>query len=605
MATMRGALRVVTTSGMLRMRGLALALGLALVLVTCGPGEQPTPTATAKPAATAVPTATPTQAPAAAPTATSIAAPIAIPTATSVATPTPIPAEQPKRGGTLLITSTGYPGSFDAILLSTSLGFYEWNQKLYNNLMANYVDDKIECELCTGWRIENSGKTWVFDMVQGVKFHDGREVTAEDVKYSLEMQMGLIDGLISPRGGLIKEFIDTVEAPSKYVVKINLLLPTTFQNKMLGIGASVVYPKGTVRADLQSKPQGSGPFVLTKAVSGASYTMDRNPNYFKPGLPYLDRVQAEVVASAVTSRALFLTGKKKYFQITEASAQGEIPTYDKMVADGQISKKVSLGACGPQGIWFNPNKAPFTDVNMRKAFNLVADRKALDKVMNGAYGNVSVMGYTPGMAFSTPPEKVWDVFPGGGTGAKKQAEIDEAKKLLAAAGFAGGLTIEMVARGPIDNTGLGASTEPYQQMLKQVGVNATLKLVDTAQKAELQATRNFQFILDLQCQTTFDPVEFIGQYFITGGARNFEGYSNLEIDKLFRQMIQENDFAKKQEIFLKTQNIIAVQDMAFGAFTQSNGARLWWKDLQGMTMGMTDWSGAGGFRFDRVWLRGI
>ena len=588
----------------LRSRHLVLWNVTVLLLLTlaiaCGAAQAPTPTATSKP----VPTATPTAASVATPTPT-LPGPAATPTPTTVATPTPTlaPSEQPKRGGTLLITGT-YPESFDPKLLTNALGYYSWNAKFYNNLLANYEEDKIECELCTGWRVENSGKTWVFDLVKGVKFHDGRELTAEDVKYSLELQMGYVDGIISPRGGLIKEFIDTVDAPSKYEVRINLFRPTTLQNKLLGIGASVIYPKGTTRADPQSKPQGSGPFLLTQAVSGSGYTMDRNPNYYKPGQPYLDRIEAKVVADTNTSNALFLTGKVKYFSaLYESGYQQFMPTLEQMTADGKLARSSIPGGCGPQGLWFNMTKPPFNDLKVRRAFNLVADRKALDKVMMGPYGHASLLGFTPGMSYATPEEKIWDVVPGWATGAKKQQEIEDAKKLMADAGYAQGLEVKQMVRTPIATANYGAAAEPYQQELKAIGVNSPFLLVSGPEQQERMAKVDYPFQIYILCQSTFDPDEVIGQQFITGAARNNTGYSNPAIDKLFLQMNSENDPAKKKEIFFKIQDIIILQDMAFGSFTQANGANYWWKDMRGFTTGMTTWSPAGANRFDRVWLK--
>jgi len=577
-----------------------LLIPLLAFLLACGPGQESTPA----PTATAKPTATPTTAPAATPAPTR-PGPAATPTPTSVAIPnsTPTPGEQPKRGGTLLVAGGNYPESFDPKLLTNALGYYEWNAKLYNNLLANYEDDKIECELCTGWRVENSGKTWVFDLVKGMKFHDGRELTAEDVKYSLELQMGYVDGIISPRGGLIKEFIDKVDAPSKYEVRINLFQPTTIQNKVLGIGASVIYPKGTTRADLQSKPQGSGPFLLTQAVSGSGYTMDRNPNYFKPGQPYLDRIEVKTVPDTNSRNALFLTGKVKYIQSQRETAIMQfLPNMEKMTTEGRISRKSVLGGCGPAGGWMNMSKPPFTDLKVRKAFNLALDRKAMDKLTMGSYGHPSVMGYTPGMPYATPEEKIWDVVPGWGTGAKKQQEIEEAKRLLIDAGFPNGLDI-IQYNATIGSADYTSAHEPYQQMLKTVGVRTTLKLMSGPEQQERMAKLDYTFQVWILCQTTFDPEEMIGQQWITGGARNNTGYSNPEVDKLFQQLISEGDIAKKKEVFLKIQNIIVVQDVGYVPITQSNGVTFWWNDLGGFTVGMTTWGSAGAWRFDRVWLK--
>ncbi|MSQ21975.1 MAG: hypothetical protein EXR53_01530, partial [Dehalococcoidia bacterium] len=229
-------------------RILAIALPVILIALACGPGEQATPTPVAT--ATLVPTPTPTATPLATATPTRLG-PIATPTPTSVvvSTTTPTPGVQPKKGGVLRF-SGGYPSSHDAQFLATSSGFNIWNSRLYNNLLVNYEGDKIDCEICTEWRLEDGGKTMVFKLRPGIKFHNGKEMTSADVAYSLNMMMGQVDGLVSPRSGVIKEYIDSIETPGTYELRIKLVRPSIFVQKVLAISASVIYPTGTTRADL-------------------------------------------------------------------------------------------------------------------------------------------------------------------------------------------------------------------------------------------------------------------------------------------------------------------------------------------------------------------
>ncbi len=571
---------------------------LLMFAIACGAAQEPTPTATAKP----VPTATPTTAPAATPTATR-PGPVATPTPTSVAvsTPTPTPGVQPKRGG--IYTDSGTPPvSFDGQLLANSPGLSDWIGKMYNNVFINYEGSKLECEICTEWNLENNGKTMVLTMIPGIKFHSGKEMTSTDVAYSLRMIMGEIDGIVSQRSGGIKEFIESIQTPSKYEIRINLFRPSLFVPKLLAIGPSMIYENGTTRADLEKGPKGSGPFLLKKTIPSVSWTVERNPNYFKPGLPYLDGVEMVSLPNAAATLAAFFTHK---ILITGSSApdpQFE-PTLESMAAARTINKAINPGGCGPQFMVFNSNKQPYSDIRMRQAANLALDRKALEKVTYGVgYSRPQLLGMNPSMEFGTPPEKIWDVVPGWGTGANKDAEIEQAKKLVKDAGYPNGLNVTHMQKLPI-NAGNRQGAEATQAMLKKAGINVTLDGV----AAEIHDVRmqNADYIAQWYqfCLTTFDPDEVVGQYWITGASRNTVSYSNPAVDKLYIQMSSELDSVKRKALFLQIQDIIVLKDVAWAPASGADGAVWWWSELKGFDPVVFSYSWSSGRkRADKMWL---
>ena len=581
---------------------LAMSILLALVLA-CGPGQEPTPTPTSIPTATAVPTATPTSAPAATPTPTR-PGPTATPTPTSVATPTPTPTPgvQPKKGGILKQVYEVYPPSYDQQFLSVQRAYSYWLPRLYSNLMVNYEGGQIDCEICTEWHLEDSGKTMVFNLLPGIKFHNGKEMTSADVAYSLKMITGEIDGIVSPRSGVVKEYIQSIETPSKTQLKVRLLRPSAFVPKILSIITSAIYPEGTTRDDLAKKPAGSGPFVLTRAIPGASMTFERNPNYFKPGLPYLDGVEVTVLADATAREAAFLTHKTEYTWTTPRETAPQIKDqYKKLAAEKRMKTVYVPTVCGFSGAWMVNSKPPFNNLKLRQAVNLALDRDAVGKVVYGDEYVEQLLFFNQGFYWATPKEQIWNIVPGWGTGAKKQQEIEQAKQLVKDAGYPTGIDILQLGR----TTGWSTKSmsEEVQRELAKADIRTKFDLYDITTHSQRMVDANYQLHAFTYCLTTFDPDEAVGQYWLTGGARNNFAYSNPEVDRLYVAMSSEPDPAKRRALFFQIQDIIVLKDVGFATLPHEAADLYWWNRLQGFTLGFHYFFSTGLWRQDRLWLQ--
>ncbi|MDO8751415.1 MAG: ABC transporter substrate-binding protein, partial [Dehalococcoidia bacterium] len=532
--------------------------------------------------------------------------PVATPTPTLVATPTPAApaAEQPKRGGILNQVLGVYTPNFDAQLLSATPNYFSANGKLYTNLLVNYEGGNIECEVCSEWHLENNSKTMVFTLIPGIKFQTGEEMTSADVVYSLKMIMGEIDGLVSSRSGALKEYVQSIEAPSKYEVRINLVRPSAFVPKVLSVAAAVIYKNGTTRADLNKAPAGAGPFTVKSIVPGASWEVERNPNYFKKGQPYLDGYKFTVVADTNTQAATFLTGRV-HMPAYLLNIKAYEPQLLALESQGKIKRYLDLGGCGATMVLLNNAKPPFNSLKMRQAVNLVLNRTDIDKVSWGdmiATGVPQLLFFEPRQEFGTPADKIWNVIPGWGTGAKKQQEIEQAKQLVKDAGYPSG----------IDNVdqliSVGTSNPPeshdlVQQELAQAGIRTKFSFATTtAQREQRLSTLDYQSFYYSICFITRDPDEAIGSYFLTGGARNWLGYSNPEVDKLYVQMSSEVDPVKRKALFYQLQDIIVVKDVAWVPIPTYQGLTWVWTSVRGYTLGLSLHSGSGLQRADRLWL---
>ncbi|MFH1141029.1 MAG: ABC transporter substrate-binding protein, partial [Chloroflexota bacterium] len=578
-----------------------------LFVLACG-GEEATPTpaatATATATATAVPTATatatkaptttPTTGPAATPTPTR-AGPVATPTPTVVATPTPTPGVQPKRGGSIYQTGA-VPPHWDSQIFVPG----DPPSRPYNNLFYNQREQIVTCEICTEWHLENNGKTMVFAMIQGIKFHDGREMTSADVAYSLNKIMGQIDGIISQRCGVIKEYIDSITTPSKYELRINLVRPSAFVPKVLSTAYCSLYPNGTTREDLQAKPVGSGAWLVTNIITGAGYTLERNPNYFKPGLPYLDKItmlQAEtaaVTAAFATHRIEFVGGLGK-------PTASDYISYNKLLADGKIASRRAPAGCQPQGLVSVVSKPPFSDINVRKAANLALDRQEYGKIAwNNEYD--AALLWLAGSEFGRPASEIWNVVPGWGTGAKKVQEIEQGRLLLAQT-YPNGIAVDQMNQYA---SGEGLTrVELIQAQLARVNIRTTIKTTaGGANEADVKRG-NLDYTMEMayRCQTTMDPDEMVGGYWITGAARNFFGYSNPEIDKLYLQMSGELDPAKRKQLVRQIEDIIILKDVVIGPMPDTFTEHFWWKRLHNADgMGLAPAYGSGFRRWEDWWI---
>ncbi|MDO8750632.1 MAG: ABC transporter substrate-binding protein [Dehalococcoidia bacterium] len=574
-------------------------------LLACGPGAEPTPTATV------APTATPTLAPAATPTSAAPATatptrpgPTATPTPTAVAvaTPTPTPGKQPKRGGTLRWGGTSLPPNFDAQLLSASSDFFMSGSKLYNNLLVNYVGEVTECEVCSEWHLENNGKAVVFTLIKGIKFQTGQELTSADVKYSLRMIMGDVDGIVSPRSGVVKEYIESIETPDKYTLRINLIRPSPFVPKILANISSVIYRDGTAREDFKKAPAGSGPFLVDKITPGASWSLVRNPNYFKPGQPYLDKVELTQIVEESTKFAAVMTGRSDLTMSGAPPPDQYVTLFKQMAAEGKITFYPYTHGVGFVGVWMVVTKSPFDNLKLRQAVNLALDRTRLGLASWGIAPHYpQLLRYTEDSPYSTRPgSEIWDVVPGWGTVAKKAQEVEQAKQLVKDAGYPNGLDTELIFK---TGSYTARGVEEIQKQLAPIGIRINLNLVSGSAWQERVTALTYTMQYTFVGLGTADPDETVGGFWVTGAPSNWAGYSNPEVDKLFVQMSSEPDFAKRKQLLRQIEDIVVLKDIGYAPSPSPAGLAFWWKRLQGVTIGGGPLNFSSGLtRGDRLWI---
>src|SRR5262249_9099520 len=195
-------------------------------------------------------------------------------------------ARSPRRtGGTFISAKTTEAPSLDPIL-EQALSRHRLDPLFYNRLVEWGADGKLEPSLAESWTTSADGKTWTFKLRQGVKFHNGREFVADDVKYTYER---VLDPKIGSGGRGYLTAIDGIEVPDKHTVRIHTLQPSaSLLAGMAGNWQSIV-PREEIekRGDLRRTAVGTGPFILQEWVPQSHIKARQHPHYFHNCNPYL------------------------------------------------------------------------------------------------------------------------------------------------------------------------------------------------------------------------------------------------------------------------------------------------------------------------------
>ncbi|MFH1487183.1 MAG: ABC transporter substrate-binding protein [Chloroflexota bacterium] len=464
---------------------------LTLVLASCAPATAPTP----KPAAPVAPTTAPAAKPAAptAPPAAKPAAPTAAPAAKPAASPavkpaapaaTPKPAaEQPRSGGIFNICTGGDPISLD---LHQEVSFLTQNvvQCAYNGITQLDPENPEEVigDLAKSWDISKDGLTYTFQLHDGVKFHDGTALAAEDVKFSFDRQVNPPKGIRAPRRADLAA-IDRIDVPDKNTVRFILKYPSGPFMDVISTGFQGTYSKAFVekKGDMKKEVMGSGPFKFKGYAIGTSLEYVKNPDYFVKGRPYLDGITIFIIKDAATRLAAFRTGQIK---------QSALATSGLSAADAEIIKKTMPQASltpyssfNHDNILLNTQEKPWTDIRVRKAVHLAIDRQAAIEVLSRGFAEQG--SYMPGK-WGVPKDELLKM---PGWRQPKDADIADAKRLLAEAGYPQGFTVKALIRAGTKYENVGVF---MADQLAKVGIKLELDVKEAAVRTAMlnQGTYN-------------------------------------------------------------------------------------------------------------------
>jgi peptide/nickel transport system substrate-binding protein len=273
----------------------------------------------------------------------------------------PVSLGEPVRGGSATLATQGSPVNMDPAdgQLYASILVY---QNIFSTLIDVDKDYQFVSNLAESW-LQEDDLTWSFKLVEGVKFHNGETLTADDVAFSIDRMR------TSGLGAFVSVF-ESVEVIDDLNFKIRLSAPYGAMEATLASFVDIVNRKAVETSDPKENPIGTGPYKLTNWVKGSTVTLTKFDDYFKADKPYLDEVVFETVPDDSVRLAGLQTGKFDWIQTAPAQ---QIPELLESTEFGQSNS----GAYLPYLVLLNTVSGPFTSIEARQGLNWVIDRKQI------------------------------------------------------------------------------------------------------------------------------------------------------------------------------------------------------------------------------------
>jgi peptide/nickel transport system substrate-binding protein len=408
--------------------------------------------------------------------------------------------------------------------------------------------DTIVGELAERWSWQDGHRNLVFFLRRDVRWHDGRPFTSRDVKFTFDMVREAKDAPAKLRLSPRKEWyanVEAIEAPDPYTVVFRLKRPQPSLLAMLASGYSPVYPAHVPPAEHRVRCIGTGPFRFKEWKKGEYVELVRNADYFVKGRPYLDAIRYIIVVERGTRVAALQAGQVDvaYPGDTTVSVAEQLRAAVPRMVFTETSSNVS------ENLLMNTRRPPFDNVKVRRALSLAIDRTSYVKAVH--QGSAIV-----GAAMAPKPWGAWGLLtkdlvqlPGYGKGAEDKVR---ARKLLAEAGFSATrpLKVEMATRAIAIYLDFASFVVGE---FKQVGVEATLKQIETAQWHPLVTRREYQIGANLTGLGIDDPDANFYENFGCTSPRNYTDYCNEEITRLVDQQSQELDLQKRMALVARIQ----------------------------------------------------
>src|SRR6266446_7105458 len=292
----------------------------------------------------------------------------------------PAVGQTPKRGGILNAMLMEDPPGFSIHESSTISGVWPV-APCYSNLVTFDPLKPVEsvetvmAELAERWSWQDSYRNLVLFLRKNVKWHDGKPFSSADVKYTFDVVREAKDVpaklRLSPRKDWYAN-VEAIEAPDAHTVIFRLKRPQPSLILMLASGYSPVYPAHVPLAELRQRCVGTGPFRLKQYSRGEMVELERNPDYFVPGRPYLNGLRYPIIGERGTRLAALQAGRLDVAMPLEMT---------KTMADTIKGNAPSLvvaetGQIGSDNVIMNHKKPPFDNVTVRRAISLAMDRQA-------------------------------------------------------------------------------------------------------------------------------------------------------------------------------------------------------------------------------------
>ena len=436
----------------------------------------------------------------------------------------PAVAEEPVRGGTLRLVTTGEPSNYDCHA-ATSITAQQYLAPHYSTLMRFDQSDypAIHPDVATAWTVSDDLTRYSVTLREGITFHDGSTLDAEDVAASFR-RMAWPEGNVSAR---VSQFapLSEINVTGPYSLEFVLSEPSVSFLNVLASPWNCIY-SAELLAENPDYPErvimGSGPFLFEEHVAGASWSGTRNPEYYDPALPYLDAFRMLVSSGPATLNAMAGGQVDANLRLMSVSDMQRIREARGDAVTFQTTPVTSVSI-----LTINTTRPPFDDVRVRRALSLAIDRHLGVSVLGDLAGQRwPHIIFREGHALSPVGE---DLAAYPGYGPDVEAARAEARALLAEAG-------QENLRFTLLNRNIANPYEPLGIYLidqwRQIGVEVEMETADTGVWTGRLSSGDFDVSVDLNAPVSDEPTEVLLKY-LPGSSSEYSGIEDARLVELY------------------------------------------------------------------------
>jgi len=462
---------------------------------------------------------------------------------------------------------------------------------LYNGLVQLDENLNVKPSIAKSWNISDDGLTYTFNLRDDVYFHDnecfndkkGRKVTAADVVYSFARILDKNVG--SPGAWIFKDRVAdntpfTAVDEATFQVKLKRLF-----RPMLGIFSMQycsIVPKEAVEKygkEFRSKAVGTGPFKLTKWLENQVLLVSKNDNYFEKGLPKTDAIRVNFMSDRNTAYLELMNGKLDFISGLESSyadelltETGELKPEHKGKLTYQKSPFLNSEYLGINMDFSGKRKdSPLRHKQVRQALNYGFDRAKMLQTLRNGVAKPATSGFVPAGLPSFNPSKVkgYDYDP------------TKAARLLAEAGYPSGKGLpEIELRTNSDYLDI---CQFIARQWEDLGIKTKIELMQSATLRELMSKGEADFFRASWIADYPDAENFLTLFYSKNPAPpNYTRFKNVEFDRLYEAALNENDDAKRYDLYQQMDNIVVEEAPAIFLFYDET-ARFFRANVSGIT----------------------
>ena len=504
----------------------------------------------------------------------------------------------PKRGGVLKWAGPAEVAHFDV-----HQGAFRFVLgQMYNNLVRFNPADGLKTiipDLAESWKASPDGKTYTFKLRDGVKFHDGSAFSSADV-------VATFSRIIFPPPGMASIYKDQfaavakVEAIDRLNVRFVLKEPQPYFLELFTPSSMIVYSKKALDENNQDLRKviapGTGAFMFKERKVAEKWVMVRNPSYWDPEIPYLDGIELLHIPAWTDRGTAVLTGQADY------SPNVSLETHQEGLKRKDIVGTVRYpGEFNSYQVHINNERKPFNDPRVRRAINLAVSRQNLIKAFGTQEPIMLTRWMTHASEFASPLAEL-EKLPG--YRADKSADLAEAKKLMAAAGYANGFeTISTIIQGNEYGTSYPTQVEIIEGMVGEIGIKHKKNVVDYTKVFQFQyrdvfgAFEGLSYKLGPQASAPEPTGQLVydyhskastGWYGFDASGKGDNAAGDPAVDALLDKATAEFDPAKRKEIVYEIQKYLAKPQYGIRWPGGATGFLLAWPALQNFNVWQND-----------------